>query len=432
MKPETAERSSGGKINTAAPAEDDSFAVVEKTDAPDNTGNYESDAESNLNNSMLLLPEDALIIMDEISEDTSLTPNTGKPEKYHTPQTAGNAQAGEIFKVQSRKSDQPEEPTAPTTDDIDFMMSELDVFNGKQSDKNSAQSALDSFSLDFFDSETDSPPDTDAKDKPKNIEIPTDKVSEPNPADLSDLAFIEAFEHKDDVFNHTLKEQTDKRSQAVEEEGETKLLELYGSSNKMRSQPQQSLTGRKNIHLIIGDFDCPPDLRDKLLPGVTIPLINHKSKQVLVEFDGKIAGRGMIVKNRKGYFEVKITGAMDFRTQRQSMISANLANRETPGYPAKDVVFENELYEAYHSDQPGDLKTSDIRHTDGKNYADISHVKGTVIHSYNPDPRSDGNTVDMDKENQKLAENTIMYNALVRMTSHNLTLLRTAINEGGA
>mgnify|MGYP002280669169 FL=1 len=122
--------------------------------------------------------------------------------------------------------------------------------------------------------------------------------------------------------------------------------------------------------------------------------------------------------------------AMDFRVKKQALISSNLANRETPSYKAKDVVFEKELSKAYHSDQPAKLKTNHAAHFDGRDTINLRSVKGKVINSHNPSPRQDGNTVNIDKENVKMVENTIMYNALTRMTSHEFGLLKIAVTEG--
>lgn len=112
------------------------------------------------------------------------------------------------------------------------------------------------------------------------------------------------------------------------------------------------------------------------------------------------------------------------------MIASNIANRETPGYRAQDLVFEKELEAAYHSDRPGPLKTSDPRHFDGIKKEPLELVKGTQINSFNPDPRMDGNTVNLDKEMAKLAENQLMYQAAVRAVSWKLQSLKSAITGG--
>ena len=113
------------------------------------------------------------------------------------------------------------------------------------------------------------------------------------------------------------------------------------------------------------------------------------------------------------------------------MLAANIANRETPNYRAQDLVFEKELMEAYHSDQPGPLKTSDPRHFDGVRRQAIDKVNGQQVNSHSPDPRMDGNTVNLDKEMMKLAENQLMYEATIRAVNWKIHLLKSAITEGG-
>jgi flagellar basal-body rod protein FlgB len=123
--------------------------------------------------------------------------------------------------------------------------------------------------------------------------------------------------------------------------------------------------------------------------------------------------------------------AMELRSKRNSMIAANIANRETPGYRAQDLVFEKALDTALYSNKPGDLKVSDPRHFDGRQEIPIEDVSGTQINSHNPDPRMDGNTVNLDKEMAKLAENQLMYQAAARSVNWKFRLLKSAIMEGG-
>lgn len=122
---------------------------------------------------------------------------------------------------------------------------------------------------------------------------------------------------------------------------------------------------------------------------------------------------------------------LDLRTQRNGILASNLANRETPGFRAQDLVFGKELDQALHSDRPGPLKTSDPRHFSGAEHKPIKNVHGTQINSFNPDPNMNGNTVDLDKEMSKLAENQVMYQALSQMTSWKFRMLKSAITEGG-
>lgn len=122
---------------------------------------------------------------------------------------------------------------------------------------------------------------------------------------------------------------------------------------------------------------------------------------------------------------------LELRSKRNSMIAANIANRETPGYRAQDLVFEKELTRAFHSDQPGPLNVSDPRHFDGVDREPMEEVQGTQINSFNPDPRMDGNTVNLDTEMAKLAENQLMYQISIRFISRKFNSLKNAIMEGG-
>lgn len=119
----------------------------------------------------------------------------------------------------------------------------------------------------------------------------------------------------------------------------------------------------------------------------------------------------------------------NLRSRKNSMIASNIANRETPGFRAQDLVFEKDLMKALHSDKPGTLRTSDPRHFDGIKREPLELVKGQQINSHNPDPRMDGNTVNLDKEMAKLAENQLMFKATTRAINWKLTLLKSAIAE---
>ena len=124
-----------------------------------------------------------------------------------------------------------------------------------------------------------------------------------------------------------------------------------------------------------------------------------------------------------------IDRSMSLRAKRNSLLASNIANRETPGYRAQDLVFDKQLGQALNSDQPGPLKVTDHRHFDGVKRESINDVEGMQINSFNPDPRMDGNTVDLDKEMAKLAENQLMYRAAVRSASWKFRMLKSAISE---
>ena len=120
---------------------------------------------------------------------------------------------------------------------------------------------------------------------------------------------------------------------------------------------------------------------------------------------------------------------MDFRTQRHDLLASNVANKDTPGYSAQDLVFENRLKKALHADEPGLLQTTHPLHMDGNNTPPIDLVKARRITSAAPFVGFDGNSVDLDREMAKMAENQLMYNATTQMVSHHFKMLKAAIAE---
>lgn len=134
-----------------------------------------------------------------------------------------------------------------------------------------------------------------------------------------------------------------------------------------------------------------------------------------------------------GIFDRNITllqKAMDFRISRNSLLAANVANVETPGYKAKDLVFENALADAMKSRLPGPLRVTNPMHMDGRTRTPLELVQPQMIRSGNPVSAQDGNTVDLEREMAKLGENQIGFQALAQMISHKFTLMKTVIREG--
>ncbi len=105
-----------------------------------------------------------------------------------------------------------------------------------------------------------------------------------------------------------------------------------------------------------------------------------------------------------------LSKAMDGLSVRHQVIADNVANVDTPGFKAGDVRFEEELSSAIALGKPESAKP--------------------VIHKYTGKIRADGNSVDIDMENAKLAETTILYSAMSRLISQKFSMLRTVITEG--
>lgn len=112
-----------------------------------------------------------------------------------------------------------------------------------------------------------------------------------------------------------------------------------------------------------------------------------------------------------------ITDHMNYRTHRQEVISSNIANVDTPGYTAKEALFEKEL------DTRLGLTATDPAH--------MRKSPGRPGYRTVDDPFSrignDSNTVDIDREMMKLSQNQLLYNASAEIITRKLEGLRNVI-----
>lgn len=115
---------------------------------------------------------------------------------------------------------------------------------------------------------------------------------------------------------------------------------------------------------------------------------------------------------------------LSYATLKQKTIAQNIANVDTPNYKAKDVSFKDMLRDAEKTDFSA-YKT-DSRHYDFKFSPSTPGVFSYEDFKY----RNNGNGVDMDAEQAKMAENTIYYNALIDRISGKFNTLNTVIKGG--
>lgn len=120
--------------------------------------------------------------------------------------------------------------------------------------------------------------------------------------------------------------------------------------------------------------------------------------------------------------------SLNLRLVNQNVISANIANADTPGYKAKAVEFEGALRDALAVDGRVAVEGSDPQHR-------VHHATDPVNPEIYDDPNGieslDGNTVDRSAEMAKLAENQLLYDASAEMLKRKLGMLKYAISEGG-
>lgn len=120
--------------------------------------------------------------------------------------------------------------------------------------------------------------------------------------------------------------------------------------------------------------------------------------------------------------------ALKFRELRQELITSNVANAETPGYKAKRLDFEAALARALDTDGQMELNTADDNHYDVGS-GGFDNLEPEIYEDPNGVVSDDGNTVDREKEMAKMAENKIMYDALVQLVNKKLALKKYILNS---
>lgn len=120
--------------------------------------------------------------------------------------------------------------------------------------------------------------------------------------------------------------------------------------------------------------------------------------------------------------------ALKFRAMRNEVLTANIANADTPNYKARDYDFREMLASA--RDKSMSLKSTNQRHIstglDSMNGTSVSELKFRVPFQ----PSLDGNTVETDVEQAAFAENALQYRASLRFLDGSIQTLKYALRGG--
>lgn len=120
------------------------------------------------------------------------------------------------------------------------------------------------------------------------------------------------------------------------------------------------------------------------------------------------------------------------RAARHEVLSANIANADTPGYRPRDLDFKSLMQSALEA-KNDDLRRSD-RRVDPLSPS-AQDLQSMVYEPEYPDNRHgeerlDGNSVSLDRQMALMTENSLSYEASLTLLSRALAGLRYAIGEG--
>jgi flagellar basal-body rod protein FlgB len=113
--------------------------------------------------------------------------------------------------------------------------------------------------------------------------------------------------------------------------------------------------------------------------------------------------------------------ALSISTERNRLISNNIANVDTVGYKPTDLNFKETFARALSSSSDALLTRTHESHFESGE----SSPGGTVYE------KSDTASVDIDQEMTRLAENNLRYRTDSEMLVRKLNLIRYSITEGG-
>jgi len=119
---------------------------------------------------------------------------------------------------------------------------------------------------------------------------------------------------------------------------------------------------------------------------------------------------------------------LDLRAARHEILAGNIANADTPGYRGVELVFEDELREALLSAREVALVRTNANHFPQD--LPLRSVVGRIEPTGTLFIGNDRNSVDIEQEMVKLAENSLMYEAAVQILTKKLRGLEEAIREG--
>jgi len=102
---------------------------------------------------------------------------------------------------------------------------------------------------------------------------------------------------------------------------------------------------------------------------------------------------------------------LDLATFRQTLVAANLANLDTPGFRTRDVAFQSELAWASTEGFKQPLRPF------------VRPVYGLIS-------RPDGNNVSLDREGLLLAETQLQYKVATEFIRAEFRRMHAAINDG--
>lgn len=117
----------------------------------------------------------------------------------------------------------------------------------------------------------------------------------------------------------------------------------------------------------------------------------------------------------------KLFEQLNFRGERQKVISSNIANVNTPKYKTKDLIFDEELKEQ----KMLQLKRTTNNHMQNIDFKGLSNPR--LVQVPNLVEQNDGNNVNLDSQMGEQSKNKVIFDAIQTAIKRDSKLFRSII-----
>ena len=122
----------------------------------------------------------------------------------------------------------------------------------------------------------------------------------------------------------------------------------------------------------------------------------------------------------------KLFEQLNFRGERQKVISSNIANINTPNYKTKELMFEDQLNNTINNSLS--LNQTNVKHISTLNgSSNNSNIQ--LVQLKGLEEQNDGNNVNLDTQMSEMSKNKILYDAIQSSIKRDSRLFRSVIES---
>lgn len=121
----------------------------------------------------------------------------------------------------------------------------------------------------------------------------------------------------------------------------------------------------------------------------------------------------------------KLYEQLNFRAEKQKVISSNIANINTPNYKTKELVFEDELNSQTNTLKMKQTNSKHISTIDNK----LSSINPQLLEVQGLQEQNDGNNVNLDNQMSEMSKNKVLYDAIQSSIRKDSKLFRSVIES---